>query len=106
MLLNELNYSIVHRERLSDTLNEWGVSPRAMGERFAPLQEHLQKITTAYKILAYPHCKDEGLREAIESDLELHRQLYGEDQVELNDAERTILSKLTAARNLPFNPEK
>ena len=42
----------------------------------------------------------------IENELATDQKLNERDQVELNDAELAILSKLTAARNLPFNPEK
>jgi hypothetical protein len=105
-VLNELNYFIVERDHASDTLNVWGVNPRELGERFAPFQEHIRKVRTAYEILAYPHCKSQGSREVIEAQLAQDQHSFERDQVELNDAELAILSKLTAARNLPFNPEK
>jgi hypothetical protein len=105
-VLNELNYFIVERDHASDTLNVWGVNPRELGERFAPFQEHIRKVRTAYEILAYPHCKSQGSREVIEAQLAQDQKSNERDQVELNDAELAILSKLTAARNLPFNPEK
>lgn len=70
------------------------------------MQETIQKVKTAYEILAYPHCKNWNRRSYIESDLEGDRQVHGRDQVELNDAELGMLSKLTAPRGLPFNPQK
>jgi hypothetical protein len=105
-VLNELNNFIVERDDASDTISTWGVNPRELGERFAPYQEHIRNVKTAYEILAYPHCKYEGSRELIESELARDQGVFERDQVELNDAELAILSKLTAARNLPFNPEK
>jgi hypothetical protein len=105
-VLNELNYIILERDHASGMLNAWGVNPRELGERFAPYQEHIRKVKTAYEILAFPHCKYEGSREVIEDELARDQRSFERDQVELNDAELAILSKLTAARNLPFNPEK
>jgi len=106
-VLNELNYMIVNREDAApNTPNIWGVSAREVGERFAPYQEHIRNVKTAYEILAYPHCKYEGSRELIEGELARDQRSFERSQVELNDAELTILSRLTAAKNLPFNPEK
>ncbi len=106
-VLNELNYMIVNREDATPgALNVWGVPAREMGERFAPFKEHIRKVRTAYEILAYPHCKSQGSREVIEAQLAQDQMSNERDQVELNDAELAILSKLTAARNFPFNPEK
>ena len=98
---------IVNREDAApNTPNIWGVSAREVGERFAPYQEHIRNVKTAYEILAYPHCKYEGSRELIEGELARDQRSFERSQVELNDAELTILSRLTAAKNLPFNPEK
>ena len=36
----------------------------------------------------------------------MDQRSYDRNRVELNDAELAILSRLTAAKNLPFNPEK
>jgi len=83
-----------------------GVNPRELGERFAPYQEHIRKVKTAYEILAFPHCKSAGSRELIEGELARDQRAFERDQVELNDAELAILSGLAAAKNLPFNPEK
>ena len=106
-VLNELNTYIVDRDiAAGDKLSAWGVNAKELGERFAPLREHIQKVKTAYEILAYPHCKYVGSRENISDELARDRQSNERDQVELNDAELAILSKLTAARKLPFNPEK
>ena len=105
-VLNELNYMIVEREHATEGPNVWGVNPRELGERFAPFKEHIRNIKTAYEILAYPHCKSQGSREVIEAELAQDQMSNERDQVELNDAELAILSKLTAAKNLPFNPEK
>jgi hypothetical protein len=105
-VLNELNYMILERDHATEGPNAWGVNPRELGERFAPYQEHIRKVKTAYEILAFPHCKYEGSRGVIEDELARDQRSFERDQVELNDAELAILSKLTAARNLPFNPEK
>ena len=106
-VLNELNYMILERDHATERPNAWGANPRELGERFAPYQEHIRKVKTAYEILAFPYCKYEGSRVVIEDELARdQRAFYERDQVELNDAELAILSKLTAARNLPFNPEK
>ena len=105
-VLNELNYMILERDHATEGPNAWGVNPRELGERFAPYQEHIRKVKTAYEILAFPHCKYEGSRGVIEDELARDQRAFERDQVELNDAELAILSKLTAARNLPFNPEK
>ena len=40
--------------------------PREIGERFAPFQEHIRNVKTAYEILAFPHCKYQGWRDLIE----------------------------------------
>jgi len=105
-VLNELNYFIVERDHATDRPNVWGVNARELGERFAPYKEHIRKVKTAYEILAYPHCKSQGSREVIEGELARDQHSFERDQVELNDAELAILSRLAAAKNLPFNPEK
>jgi hypothetical protein len=106
-VLNELNYMIVNRDDAApNTPNLWGVSAREMGERFAPMQQHIRNVKTAYEILAYPHCRSAGSREVIEAELAMDQRSNDRDRVELNDAELAILSRLTAAKNLPFNPEK
>jgi hypothetical protein len=105
-VLSELNSFIVDRDYASDTLNSWGVNPRELGERFAPYQEHIRNVKRAYEILAYPYCKYEGSRVVIENELATDQHMNERDQVELNDAEATILSRLTAARKIPFNPEQ
>ena len=106
-VLNELNYMILTRDEAPPgALNVWGVPAREMGERFAPMQEHIRKVKTAYEILAFPHCKYEGSREVIDGELYRDQQSFERDQVELNDAELAILSRLAAAKHIPFNPEK
>jgi hypothetical protein len=107
-VLNKINAAIVDRDHASDDplKNPWGLNTRELGERFAPMQEHMQKVKTAYEILAYPHCKNELSRENIEDELRRDRESNERDQVELSDAEFQILTKLAVARKLPFNPEK
>jgi hypothetical protein len=105
-VLNELTYMIVERDNATDRPNVWGVNARELGERFAPYQEHIRKVKTAYEILAFPHCKYRGWRELIDDELYRDQQSFERDQVELNDAELAILSRLAAAKNIPFNPEK
>ncbi len=106
-VLNELNYMIVNRDDAApNTPNLWGVPAKEIGERFAPLQQHIRNVKTAYEILAYPHCKSQGSREVIEGELARDQQSFERNQVELNDAELAILSGLAAAKNIPFNPEK
>jgi hypothetical protein len=106
-VLNELNYMILERDHArTDTPYLWGVSAREMGERFAPFQEHIRNVKTAYEILAFPHCKDQGSRDLIDDELYRDQQAFERDQVELNDAELAILSRLAAPKNIPFNPEK
>jgi hypothetical protein len=105
-VLSELNDLIVNREDITPGALHWGAPAREMGERFAPFHEHIRNVRIAYEILAYPHCKYQGSRELIESQLGWDQQLFERDQVELNDAELAILSRLTAAKNIPFNPEK
>jgi hypothetical protein len=78
----------------------------AIGEIAASIQEPLRKVKTAYEIMAYPYCKQEGRRFCIESALESDRQAYGRDQVELNDEELGMLSKLAAVRRMTFDPQK
>lgn len=70
------------------------------------LKESIRKVTIAYEILAYSHCRDQRNRAGIEANLEADRQSFGRDQVELNDAELRVLSKISTARNIPFEPEK
>jgi hypothetical protein len=106
-VLNELNHMIVNRDVAdANTPNVWGVSAREVGERFAPMQQHIRNVKTAYEILAYPHCKSAGSREVIEAELAQDQRVNERDQVELNDPELAILSRLAAAKNIPFNPEK
>ena len=106
-VLNELHAMIVERDDFApNARNVWGVSIREVGERFAPYKEHIRQVRTAYEILAYPHCKSAGSREVIEAELAQDQWSNERDQVELNDAELAILSRLAAAKNLPFNPEK
>ena len=96
-VLNELNYRIV------DTGPE---NSGAIVEKFAPLKETVQNVTTAYEILAYPHCKYIGSREIIEEQLRMKQDREERDSVELNDAEFSVLRKLAAARKIPLNPDK
>jgi hypothetical protein len=106
-VFNELNYMILHRDQAAGkTPNVWGVNAREVGERFAPFEEHIRKVKTAYEILAFPHCKSAGSRDVIEDELYRDQRSFERDQVELNDAELGILSGLAASRNIPFNPEK
>ena len=70
------------------------------------MKETIRKVKTAYEILAYPHCKDWRRQDNIEAELERDRQSFERDEVELNDEELRALSKLTAARNIPFDPQK
>jgi hypothetical protein len=105
-VLNELNYMILERDNATDRPNVWGVNARELGERFAPYQEHIRKVKTAYEILAFPHCKYQGWRELIDDELYRDQQSFERDQVELTDAELAILSRLAAAKSIPFNPEK
>ena len=95
-VLNELNYLILDR-------GPGNSGP--IGEKFAPLKETVQNVTTAYEILAYPHCKYIGSREIIEEQLRM-KQRREIEAVELNDAEFSVLRKLAAARKIPINPEK
>jgi hypothetical protein len=48
-VLNELNYMILERDHATEGPNAWGVNPRELGERFAPYQEHIRKVKTAYE---------------------------------------------------------
>jgi hypothetical protein len=103
-VLNEFNYMIVNREEIR---NNPGGGPYAeFGEHAAPMKETIRKVKTAYEILAHPHCKDWGRRDNIEDELERDRQSFERDEVELNDEELRALSKLTAARKIPFDPQK
>src|SRR5688500_12471992 len=106
-VLNELNYMIVNRDDAApNTPNLWGVPAREIGERFAPFQQHIRNVKTAYEILAYPHCKYQGWRDLIEDELARDQRSFERDQVELSDPELAILSRLAVAKNIPFNPEK
>jgi hypothetical protein len=105
-VLNELNSYIDHREQLSNLPGDWDATPRETAETFAPIQENIRRVKTAYEILAYPHCKLEDRREEIEAELGKDHELTGRDQVELDDTELKILGKLSAVRNIPFSPDK
>jgi hypothetical protein len=49
-VLNEINHHILNRDHPgNESPGLWGISSREIGERFAPLKEHMQKVTTAYK---------------------------------------------------------
>ena len=85
-VLNELNHHILNRDHPgNERPGLWGISSREIGERFAPLQEHIRNVKTAYEILAYPHCKYVGRRENIEDELARDQQSFARDQVELSD---------------------
>ena len=106
-VLNGLYSMIIHRDVASpDVRNVWDVPAKEVGERFAPYEEHIRNVKTAYEILAFPHCKYQGSRELIDDELNRDQRSFERDQVELNDAELAILSRLAAAKNIPFNPEK
>jgi hypothetical protein len=106
-VLNELNHHILNRDHPgNERPGLWGISSRQIGERFAPMQEHMQKVKTAYEILAYPHCKYAGRRENIEDELARDQQSFARDQVELSDDELQILRTLAAAKKLPVDPQK
>jgi hypothetical protein len=106
-VLNELNHHILNKDHPgNERPGLWGISSREIGERFAPMQDHIRKVKTAYEIIAYPHCKFVGRRENIEDELARDQQSNDQDQVELNDAELQILTKLASARKIPLNPDK
>ena len=54
-VLNEVNYHIATRNDPAS-----GPDARAIGEKYAPFQESLRKVRTAYAILAYPHLTYKG----------------------------------------------
>jgi hypothetical protein len=103
-VLNEFNYMIVNR---GDIRRNPGGKPYAdFGERAAPMKESIRRVKTAYEILAYPHVKEGGRKDAIQAELLQDRQSFERDQVELTDEDLRALSKLTAARNIPFDTQK
>ncbi len=53
-VLNELNSYIDNREHLSNTPGDWSATPRETAETFAPIQENIRGVKTAYEILALP----------------------------------------------------
>ena len=85
---------------------------RAIGEKYAPYQESIHNVKTAYAILSHPHCQESsnwrvrGWQYEIESELERDRQTYGREQVELTDQEFQILNLISTARKVPLDPEK
>lgn len=99
-VLSEINYLIVNRKNTKDR------QYAAVGEILSPLSETFRKVTTAFEIIAYPQQQDWARRINIQADIEGDRQLYGRDQVELNDTELAMLVKFASARGLPFKPEK
>src|SRR6516162_6391209 len=70
------------------------------------MKESIRRVKTAYEILAYPHVKEGGRKDAIQAELLQDRQSFERDQVELTDEDLRALSKLTAARNIPFDTQK
>jgi hypothetical protein len=107
-LLNEINYYIVNKEYLTNSSGPgiWGVPPAEIAERYAPMKETIQRVKTAYEIIAYPHCKDRGRQDNIKSELERDQQSFDRHSVELNEEELGMLRKLAAARGLPCDSEK
>ena len=103
-VLNEFNYMIINREDIKK--NPGGVPYADFGEHAAPMKEGIRRVKTAYEILAYPHVKDWGRKDAIQAELLQDRQSFERDQVELTDDDLVALSKLTAARNIPFDTQK
>lgn len=106
-VFNELEYYISIKDDLTV-----GFAARAIGEKYAPYQESIRKVKTAYTILSHPHCQESsswvarGWQYQIESELERDRQTYGREQVELTDPEFQILNLITTARKIPLDPEK
>ena len=49
---------------------------RAIGQKYAPYEESIHHVKTAYSILAHPRCQYEGWKEQIETQLELNRQSF------------------------------
>jgi hypothetical protein len=97
MKVSEFNLSCRIREKAQD---------KALVEKLTSLKESLEKVSTAYGIIAYPFCKQRDVRDAIEISLEEDTRLHKKTKVELNDEELELVSKLTAVRDLPFDPEK
>ena len=90
-VLNELNYMIVNRDEATPgARNVWGVPAREIGERFAPFQEHIRNVKTAYEILAFPHCKYQGWRDLIDDELYRDQQAFERDQVNIEPYGRTM----------------
>jgi hypothetical protein len=104
VLLNELNDFIVNRDEIKN--NPGSGQYAAIGEQWAPMKETLRIIKTAYEIIAYPFCREEGRRYAIESELGRDQHSFDRRSVELNDTELGMLRKLAAARGLPCDSEK
>jgi hypothetical protein len=94
VLLNELNYFIVNREDIKN--NPGGGKYAAIGEHWAPMKDTLRKIKTAYEIIAYPFCRQEGRRFGIESELALDQQSFDRRSVELNEEELGMLNNVSS----------
>jgi hypothetical protein len=106
-VFNELDYYIAVKD--DPTV---GSVTRAIGEKYAPFQESIRKVKTAYAILSHSHCQESaswrvrGWQYEIEAGLERDRQTYGRDQVTLTDPEFQILNQITTARKITLDPEK
>jgi len=106
-VFNELEYYISIKDDFTV-----GPAARAVGRKYAPYQESIRKVKTAYAILSHPHCQESsnwrvrGWQYQIESELERDRQTYGREQVELTDPEFQILNLITTARKIPLDSEK
>ena len=79
---------------------------RTVGNKYAPFQESIDRLSTAYSIVAHRHCEQEGWKEQIEANLERDRQTYGRDQVTLTDPEFQFLNQITTARRIPLDTQK
>jgi hypothetical protein len=103
-VLNDINYLIVNRQYIKD--NPGGAARGAFAEKAAQMRETVMRVTLAYDILVYPHCRQQSRKECIEADLTSDNHFFERDQVELSYQERAMLSKLASARNIPFDPNK
>lgn len=99
-VFTELNYYISVKDEAPNP------DARTIGNKYAPFQESINRVSTAYSIVAHRHCRYEGWKEQIEANLERDRQTYGRDQVALTGPEIQFLNQITTARKIPLDPKK
>jgi hypothetical protein len=105
--MDEMRYTIAMRDYKTGREKE-------LGEKWAPWKQSIEKLISAYEIIAYPLLERSYYGNAtreLARDAQAHPDIDTQEHpnraaIELNDEELRVLGMLTQARGLPFDPEK